>query len=58
MPLLTPRLAQDLKNYQDVMKKLTKNGESRTYYRITPGESGYSIKDIKNYIKYKGEHYA
>ena len=38
--------------------KLTKNGESRIYYRITPGESDYSIKDIKNYIKYKGEHYA
>ena len=37
---------------------LTKNGKSRTYYKIIPGKSDYSIKDIKNYIKYKGEHYA
>jgi len=38
--------------------KLTKDGKSRTYYKIIPGKSDYSIKDIKNYIKYKGEHYA
>ena len=45
------------KQYNKIIK-LTKNGESKTYYRNTPGESDYSIKDIKSYIKYKGEHYA
>ena len=38
--------------------KLTKDGKSRTYWKIIPGESDYTIKDVKNYIKYKGEHYA
>jgi hypothetical protein len=37
---------------------LTKNGESKTYFRITPGVSDFTIKDVKNYIKYKGEHYV
>ena len=38
--------------------KLTKNGESKTYHKVTPGVSDYTIKDLSSYIKYKGEHYA
>ena len=37
---------------------LTKNGESKTYFRITPGVSEFTIQDCSTYIKYKGEHYA
>ena len=37
---------------------LTKNGESRTYYKVIPGVDDYTIKDLSSYIKYKGEHYA
>ena len=37
---------------------LTKNGESKTYYKIIPGVDDYTIKDLSSYIKYKGEHYA
>ena len=37
---------------------LTKNGESKTYFRITPGVSELTLKDFSSYIKYKGEHYA
>ena len=37
---------------------LTKNGESKTYFRITPGISELTLKDFSSYIKYKGEHYA
>ena len=37
---------------------LTKNGESKTYFRITPGVSELTIQDFSSYIKYKGEHYA
>ena len=38
--------------------RLTKNGESKTYFRITPGVSELTLKDFSSYIKYKGEHYA
>ena len=37
---------------------LTKNGESKTYYKIIPGVDDYTIRDLSSYIKYKGEHYA
>ena len=37
---------------------LTKNGKSKTYFRVTPGVSALTIKDFSSYIKYKGEHYA
>ena len=37
---------------------LTKNGESKTYYKVIPGVDDYTIKDLSSYIKYKGEHYA
>ena len=37
---------------------LTKNGESKTYFRITPGISEFTLKDVCSYIKYKGEYYA
>jgi hypothetical protein len=37
---------------------LTKNGESKTYYKIIPGADDYTIRDLSSYIKYKGEHYA
>ena len=45
--------------------KLTKGGESRLYKKVIPGITdknyafyGVTIKDLSNYIKYKGEHYA
>ncbi len=37
---------------------LTKNGKSKTYFRITPGVSDLTIQDLTSYIKYKGEYYA
>ena len=37
---------------------LTKNGESKTYFRITPGISELTLRDFSSYIKYKGEYYA
>ena len=44
---------------------LTKNGESKTYYKVIPGTTdknyvfyGITIKDLSKYIKYKEEHYA
>ena len=37
---------------------LTKNGKSKTYFRVTPGVSELTIQDFSSYIKYKGEHYA
>ena len=37
---------------------LTKNGKSKTYFRVTPGVSELTIKDFSSYIKYKGEYYA
>ena len=45
--------------------RLTKDGESKVYYKVIPGCTnknyvfyGVTIKDLSNYIKYKGEHYA
>ena len=45
--------------------KLTKNGKSKIYLKVIPGITdknyafyGVTIKDLSNYIKYKGEHYA
>jgi len=38
--------------------RLTKDGESKTYYKIIPGVDDYTIRDLSSYIKYKGEHYA
>jgi len=37
---------------------LTKNGKSKTYYKVIPGVDDYTIRDLSSYIKYKGEHYA
>ena len=47
-----------LKQINNNTIKLTKNGESKTYHKVIPGESGYSIHDLSSYIKYKGEYYA
>jgi hypothetical protein len=38
--------------------KLTKNGESKTYYKVIPGVSDFTINDLTSFIKYKGEYYA
>ena len=38
--------------------RLTKDGESKTYYKIIPGVDDFTIRDLSSYIKYKGEHYA
>jgi len=45
-------------NIQNKTITLTKNGKSKTYFRITPGVSELTIQDFSSYIKYKGEHYA
>ena len=37
---------------------LTKNGKSKTYFKVIPGVDDYTIKDLTNFIKYKGEYYA
>ena len=51
MPLLTPRLAQDLKNDQDLIQKLTKNGEFKKS-SDSYGELGKRFADsIEKYIK-------
>ena len=47
-----------LKQINNNTIKLTKNGESKTYYKIIPGVDDYTIRDLSSYIKYKGEHYA
>ena len=38
--------------------RLTKDGKSKTYYKIIPGVDDFTIRDLSSYIKYKGEHYA
>tara|TARA_R100000234_G_C4869330_1_gene122628 strand:+ start:400 stop:555 length:156 start_codon:yes stop_codon:yes gene_type:complete len=38
--------------------KLTVKGKSKTYHKVIPGVSDFTIKDLNSYIKYKGEHYA
>tara|TARA_R100001509_G_scaffold5256_1_gene3186 strand:- start:597 stop:752 length:156 start_codon:yes stop_codon:yes gene_type:complete len=47
-----------LKQINKNVIKLTKNGESKTYFKIIPGVDDYSIKDLTSFIKYKGEYYA
>ena len=50
MPLLTPRLAQDLKNDQDLIQKLTKNGEFKKS-SDSYGELGKRFADsIEKYV--------
>ena len=47
-----------LKQINNNVIKLTKNGKSKTYYKVIPGVSDFTIKDLTYYIKYKGEYYA
>tara|TARA_R100001594_G_scaffold60747_1_gene94644 strand:+ start:156 stop:332 length:177 start_codon:yes stop_codon:yes gene_type:complete len=54
-----------LKQINNNTIKLTKNGESKIYRKVIPGMTdknypfyGVTLKDLFNYIKYKGEHYA
>ena len=47
-----------LKQINSNVIKLTKNGKSKTYYKVIPGVDDYSIKDLTSFIKYKGEYYA
>jgi len=47
-----------LKQINKNVIKLTKNGKSKTYFKVIPGVDDYSIKDLTNFIKYKGEYYA
>ena len=37
---------------------LTKDGKSKTYYKIIPGVADFTIRNLSSYIKYKGEHYV
>ena len=37
---------------------LTKDGKSKTYYKIIPGVDDFTIRNLSSYIKYKGEHYV
>ena len=47
-----------LKQINNNVIKLTKNGKSKTYYKVIPGVDDYTIKDLTSFIKYKGEYYA
>ena len=47
-----------LKQINNNVIKLTKNGKSKTYFKVIPGVDDYTIKDLTNFIKYKGEYYA
>ena len=47
-----------LKQINNNVIKLTKNGKSKTYFKVIPGVDDYTIKDLTSYIKYKGEYYA
>ena len=47
-----------LKQINKNVINLTKKGEKKTYFRVTPGVSELTIQDFSSYIKYKGEHYA
>ena len=47
-----------LKQINSNIIKLTKNGKSKTYFKVIPGVDDYTIKDLTSYIKYKGEYYA
>ena len=37
---------------------LTKNGKSKTYYKVIPGVDDYTIRDLSIQIKYKGAHHS
>ena len=64
--IMTNTIKQKMISYKDTNGEkihnktiiLTKNGKSKTYFRITPGISELTTKDFSSYIKYKGEHYA
>ena len=47
-----------LKQINNNTIKLTKNGKSKTYYKVIPGVDDYTVKDLTSFIKYKGEYYA
>jgi|TARA_R100000995_G_C3358938_1_gene66466 hypothetical protein len=47
-----------LKQINNNVIKLTKNGESKTYFKVIPGVDEYTVKDLTSFIKYKGEYYA
>ena len=47
-----------LKQINSNVIKLTKNGKSKTYYKVIPGVHDYTIKDLTSFIKYEGEYYA
>ena len=47
-----------LKQINSNIIKLTKNGKSKTYFKVIPGVDDYTIKDLTSFIKYKGEYYA
>ncbi len=47
-----------LKQINNNVIKLNKNGESKTYFKVIPGVDEYTVKDLTSFIKYKGEYYA
>ena len=47
-----------LKQINNNVIKLTKNGKSKTYFKVIPGVDDYTIKDLTSFIRYKGEYYA
>ena len=47
-----------LKQINNNVIKLTKNGKSKTYFKVIPGVDEYTVKDLTSFIKYKGEYYA
>ena len=47
-----------LKQINNNTIKLTKNGKSKTYFKVIPGVDEYTVKDLTSFIKYKGEYYA
>ena len=47
-----------LKQINNNVIKLTKNGKSKTYFKVIPGVDDYTINDLTSFIKYKGEYYA
>ena len=47
-----------LKQINSNVIKLTKNGKSKTYFKVIPGVDEYTVKDLTSFIKYKGEYYA
>ena len=47
-----------LKQINSNVIKLTKNGKSKTYFKVIPGVDEYTVKDLTSFIKNKGEYYA